>query len=107
MYFLVVEEWNYPTESGQDPDQVVYYSLDEALDACEVMARAEMHNFSDVTELDCLPPARCDDGFILTTKMGLDPFYYFVRVVPVVSRMRWVLDKVDDNVRKARKEREQ
>ena len=63
-YYLVVEEWNYPTESGREPSQ--------------------------------------HTGYILTTRLGLDPFYYLARVVPVMSRMGRVLEETNDNLKRAR-----
>ena len=101
-YYLVVEEWNYPTESGREPSQLTYDGLDEAISACRELAEAERGNFTAVTGLDCLPPETCDTGYILTTRMGLDPFYYLARVVPVMSRMGRVLEETNDNLKRAR-----
>lgn len=101
-YYLVVEEWNYPTESGRDPSLLTYDSRDEAMSACHEMVEAERDNFIAATGMDCLPPEQCDTGFILTTRMGLDPYYYLARVVPVVSRMGRILKEINTNVKKAR-----
>ena len=97
-YYIMVEEWRYPTESGSD--LIADYSadeLDEALEKAESMVDAELENF----RLSCCGsewpmrhnnmnggnPMMCPNemGCMLTTKDGLDPWYYAVRLIPIVS----------------------
>lgn len=81
-YWLVWEEWCYPTESGREPHPVTFDTEAGALAACMELADAERANF-DANGMDGLPPARYGDGFIITTKMGLDPFYYYARFMKI------------------------
>lgn len=81
-YWLVWEEWNYPTESGREPHPVTFDMEEGAIAACMELAESERANFAG-NGMDGLPPARCGDGFIITTKMGLDPFYYYARFMKV------------------------
>lgn len=81
-YWLVWEEWVYPTESGREPHPVAFGTEAGAVEACKRLADAEWANFAG-NGIDGLPPARCGDGFIITTKMGLDPSYYYARFMKV------------------------
>ena len=77
-YWLVWSGGDYPTESGREPCSVTFGTEAEALSACEKLADNERVNFARNCS-DGLPPERCGDGFIITTKNGLDKFYYYAR----------------------------
>ena len=91
-YYLVVEEWNYPNESGREPSLNTYDSKEEALQVCHDMAESEIENFQATTGTDSLPVGWCPDGAIITPKNGLDPYYYYVRIVPVVPELSKILE---------------
>lgn len=84
-YYLILDEWNYPTESGRE---VLPYTYDEdereeALKKCLALAVDEKENFMECTGEDALPVAWTPDGTILTTRSGLDGFYYAARLVKI------------------------
>lgn len=86
-YFIVHEEWNYPTESGREfVDDFDTY--DKALAKAMQLCEDEMQNFCDSIKGDCLDPEELggpNKGVILTSKMGLDPFYYACRITEIES----------------------
>lgn len=82
-YYIVVEEWNYPCESGRN---IVddFDTYEDALKKCMDMCENEMDNFCHNIGGDCLNPEELggnDKGVILTSKMGLDDYYYACRIV--------------------------
>ena len=86
-YFVVVEEWNYPCESGRN---IVddFDTYDEALAKSMDMCENEMDNFCDNIKGDCLNPEEMsgdERGVIITSKMGLDKFYYACRIFEINS----------------------
>ena len=91
-YYLVIEEWNYPSESGREPSLNTYDSKEEALKVCRDMAESEVANFRTATGADTLPVGWCHDGAILTTKTGLDPYYYYARIVQVVPEIGKIVE---------------
>lgn len=107
-YYIVVEEWLYPTESGReiigDFDKTIggmKSGGDETslvLNRAKELADAEEQNFELACRTDCLPPAQYNNknggnanmsideiGYIITSKNGLDDWYYAVRIIPVSS----------------------
>ena len=82
-YYIAVEEWLYPTESGRN---IVddFDTKDEAVAYAKRAAGEEMDNFSAATGDDPLPPDEIADegqsGAIVTAKNGLDDWYYAIRV---------------------------
>lgn len=90
-YFVLVEEWNYPTESGREPVGITFDSKSEALDYAKKMCENEEENYWEVTGCDSLPVGYCRDdgngteGYIITDKKGLEPFYFFVRLLEIKS----------------------
>ena len=86
-YFIVVEEWNYPYESGREIAEV-YDTYEEALEKAKSLCEDEMDNFCDNIGGDCLNPEELggdNKGVIITSKMGLDNFYYACRIFEVDS----------------------
>ena len=86
-YFIVVEEWNYPYESGREIAEI-YDTYDEALEKAKSLCEDEMDNFCDNIGGDCLNPEELggvNKGVIITSKMGLDNFYYACRIFEVDS----------------------
>ena len=85
-YYIVVTEWLYPTESGRDACDT-YSNLDTALaearKICDVEART---NFLDATKCDPTPVGNLenDGGCIVTDKMGMEEWYFSVRVIKVI-----------------------
>lgn len=100
-YYLVVEEWNYPTESGHDVFDRTYDSKEEALAMCEYLASLESVTFHANAKQDALPPEQYYTGYIITTKAGLDPFYYYARVVEVTP----AVDAIVSDINKKAKEK--
>lgn len=88
-YYLLVDEWNYPTESGREPHSETFDTLDGALRFAKNTAEAEEPTFEDCTGLDCLCAEECapsngDCGSVMVTcKNGLDPWYFATRVIKV------------------------
>lgn len=86
-YYIVVTEWNYPTDSGRD---VIgdFDSMDEALVRCFELCDDELDNFGLACG-DYLAPEECDGnkgavgGVIITPKNGLDDWFFVARVIAV------------------------
>lgn len=79
-YYIVMEEWNYPCESGRNFVKD-YDTFDEAMNCARKRCEEEETNFCENVKEDCLPAESFggpgeDSGFIVTTRMGLDDFYY-------------------------------
>jgi len=107
-YCIVVEEWLYPTESGRnvigDYGRVIGGSSEDgdetslALEKARELAEAEEQNFEKACGVDCLPATQYNNkngydanmsvdetGYLITSKNGLDDWYYAVRIIPVSS----------------------
>lgn len=88
-YYMAIEEWLYASESGREPVEVTFDSIEEAMDYAESKAENEVLAFAEHNKVDCLIPGRYEDchgdsgGVILTCKNGLDPWYYACRVFKV------------------------
>lgn len=88
-YYILVEEWNYPTENGREPVGITFDDKDEALKYARFMCEKEDENYCEATGCDSLPAGHCVDdengkeGYILTDKNGVEPFYYFVRLFEI------------------------
>ena len=85
-YYMVVDEWCYPTETGRD-FLMDFDSLEEALKWSESKCESETWNFADVTGCDPCAPERFKgayEGYVISPKNGLDDWWYAVKVVPVV-----------------------
>lgn len=88
-YFILVEEWNYPTESGRELRTEIFDESEKqmALDLAKDICEAELDNFFENTRCDPLGPDHCIgepfEGYILSDKKGLEPFYYAVRLVEI------------------------
>jgi hypothetical protein len=91
-YYVLLEEWLYPTESGREPVEVTFDYLEAAMAHARDMAEKEMSNFADITKVDCRIPDRCASGngdsgsYILTCMNGLDAWYYAVRVFKITPK---------------------
>ena len=97
VYYILVEEWLYPTESGHDTCEHTFETPDDVLAYAAKKAEEEVANFRNATQCDCLPPAVYESaegdagGYIITTKMGLEPWYYacrIFRVAPLAKEAR-------------------
>lgn len=87
VYYLVVSEWLYPTDSGREVESLTFDTQKEALDACKKMCQKELPNYQQVCG-DALPPCHFldsdnDEGWCITAKNGLDNWEYSCRVIPV------------------------
>lgn len=91
-YYMLVEEWLYPTESGREPRTETFDSLPGALVAAMDIANSERPNFSDNTGCDALPaglgaPLAGDLGHaIITAGSGGtedDAWFYVVRAFAI------------------------
>ena len=101
-YYIVFQEWLLPTESGRDPCEHTFDSLDEAREYAVDTCRGEEENFRRASGGDCLPAAWCEPAngdagsAMLTAKNGLDPWYVafrVFRVTPLVHAMPMKGDK--------------
>lgn len=84
-YFVLVEEWLVPTESGRDVMLPTYDTLDSALDAAREHLESEAQNFASATGLKPTSPAKYGDlMYVMTPGEGQDDEWYdCVKVVPV------------------------
>lgn len=103
-YYVVVEEWLYPTESGRniigafDVSSQASDQAESVLLKARELAEAEEENFEINCKVDCLPAtqycnvngynanmSKDEIGYIITSKIGLDNWYYAVRIIPISS----------------------
>ena len=89
-YYVLVEEWNYPTQSGREARPETYNEdeRDKALEKCLSIAEEEVENFEQHVMEDALPAEKTESGAIVTTRMGLDGFYFAVRLVKLTPLNR-------------------
>lgn len=85
-YYIVVSEWNYPTESGRE---VItdFDTKDEALVRCFELCHDELDNYGLACG-DYLAPEQYKDddgveGVIVTSKNGLDEWYFKTKIIEV------------------------
>lgn len=85
-YYIVVTEWRYPTESGR---AVItdFDTKDEALVRCFELCDDELDNYGLVCG-DYLAPEHFKggdgtEGVIVTSKNGLDDWYFKAKIVEV------------------------
>ena len=86
-YYILVEEWLYPTESGRDfvnDYDTIEEAEEAALDACG----CEKYNFSYACKCDPTTPSLVKEngktiGAIITDKNGTEDWWYAVKIVEV------------------------
>lgn len=86
-YYIAIEEWLYPTESGREFIDD-FDTFEDAVKCAKELCESETYNFSHATGCDPLPPAVVElkpDGksirYVITPKNGLDDWWYSVKVV--------------------------
>ena len=87
-YFIVVNEWLYPAESGHDVVGT-YPVYEQALNRCKLECEGEIGNYARAGKCDPLAPAEVADldgvpsKFIITAKNGLDEWWFASRIIAV------------------------
>lgn len=89
-YYIVVEEWNYPTESGRE---LVgdYDTMAQALNAAKRKCEVEKFCYSEATGCDPLVGEVCvaengnmrKRGYCITDKKGVEDFWYHAKIIEV------------------------
>ena len=84
-YFVLVEEWLVPTESGRDVIALTFDTLDEALDGARDHLERQKRDFESCTGLKCTPPEQYGNlMYIMTPAEGQDDEWYdCVKIVPI------------------------
>ena len=88
-YYILVEEWLYPTESGRDVCDGSYDSYGAALAGAKEFCEDEMYNFAYATKCDPTHPEAfinrdgSKQGVCITCVNGLDEWWYAVKIIPV------------------------
>lgn len=88
MYYILVEEWLYPTESGREVHDD-YDSYEAALAKAKEFCEDEMYNFLHATGCDPTHPEAfinrdgSKQGVCITCLNGLDRWWYAVKIIPV------------------------
>lgn len=85
-YYIVVTEWQYPTESGREVISD-FDTKDEALVRCFELCDDELDNYVLVCD-DYLPPEQYKnkdgtEGVIVTAKNGTDNWYFKAKIIEV------------------------
>ena len=85
-YYIVVTEWQYPTESGREVISD-FDTKDEALVRCFELCDDELDNYGLVCG-DYLLPEQYEnkdgtEGVIVTAKNGLDDWYFKAKIIEV------------------------
>lgn len=100
MIYSVVTSWLYPTESGRDVCSWDFESREEALEAAEQLCKEEKDNFEKATGCDAFAPNLVKDGsyFIITSKNGLDEWFFSAEVVELVgNKLRSTKKEEEEN----------
>ena len=89
-YFVLVEEWLTPTESGREVINTTYDTLDEALVAAREHLEKERESFSSAIRLKATNPEKCGElSYVMTPGEGQDDEWYdCVKVVPIAYDLR-------------------
>ena len=85
-YFVLVEEWLVPTESGREALPDTYDTLDEAQEAAMDYLKSRMKDFSFSISMKVCHPAMHDGGLlcIMDPAEGQDEEWYdCVKIVPI------------------------
>ena len=87
IYYQVISEWKYPNKSGYR-DIGTSKTYDGAMELAKKVCYKERRNFCISTKEDPMFPDQFrydngEQGYIVTSKMGLDDWYYVARVVGV------------------------
>ncbi len=87
-YFIVVNEWLYPTESGRD-FVCIYDVYEQALNRAKYECANELSNYEDACGCDALQPDPVEDWdgvpskFVITAKNGLDEWWFSSKIIAV------------------------
>lgn len=87
-YYICMEEWLYPTESGRDFVEE-YDTYEEALAKAKECCDSELYNFASATGCDPTRPEAfinkdgMKQGVCITCKDGLEEWWYAVKIIPV------------------------
>lgn len=87
-YYVAVEEWLYPTESGREIAGD-FDTYEEALRRAGRLCKDEMFNFADATGCDpsnpteFVSPDGTQRGVMIADSKGLEEWWYAVKIVPV------------------------
>lgn len=87
-YYIVSEEWLYPTESGREIAGD-FDTYEEALRQAREMCKDEMFNFADATGCDPSNPEAfisrdgTQQGVMIADSKGLEEWWYAVKIIPV------------------------
>lgn len=87
-YYLVVEEWNYPTESGRnilDDFDTESDAMDCALKSANFEKQNFVDNCGDARNIEEMIQLYDNEypGYIITPKNCSDPFFYVTKVIEV------------------------
>ena len=87
-YYIVAEEWLYPTERGRDlVDDFDTY--EDALARARELCKDEMFNFAQATRCDpsnptaFISPDGSRQGVMIADNKGLDDWWYAAKIIPV------------------------
>lgn len=83
-YFVLVEEWLIPSESGREALETTYDTLDEALEAAREYLEKERKSYS-ATGFKFTSPVKYGElSYIMTPGEGQDDEWYdCVKIVPI------------------------
>lgn len=98
-YFVLVEEWLMPLESGRSVFDVTYDTLEEALDAAREYLEGEWENFFDGTGAKPTRPEKYGDlMYIITPGEGQDDGWYdCIKIVPMTYGVMPIIGFSPDN----------
>ena len=86
-YYVLVEEWLYPTESGRDFVEDCD-TIEEAVEIATEKCVEEVYNFAHNCKCDPTTPSTVEEGgkavgVIITDKNGMEDWWYAVKIVEV------------------------
>ena len=87
-YYIVVQEWLYPTESGRDVLADTYDDVAEATASARRCVESEVFNYDRATGCTPTPVEETEDfqskaAFIITDKAGLEEWWFAAKVIEV------------------------
>lgn len=87
-YYILMEEWLYPTESGREY-VCDYDNIEDAIRYARKACMAENYNFAHACGCDPSSPDETVNkdgntiGVIITDKKGLEDWWYAIKIIPV------------------------
>ena len=86
-YYIIITEWNYPTESGRDIIDTTFDTRQEAEEEARIRLMYEDDNYYNIMGFSACFTSHIEDGVIkyvaLTPPLEDCNFYFLIRIVEI------------------------